>query len=677
MDFEAKSLEGVNGSEISRLDIPRFAPIETRALGKVLRRHGWKVIAILLGVFFFSSYAIGKPKNRAIRNENLSKPVPQEDLVSIDFPEPVELLDIVKQVAYWTNKNVILDNKALGKIQILGPQKVTKDEAYQAFLSALTSQGLVAVETGQIIRIQARRQGLRGAYTPIIEAGKVNYSDRVYTQIFPIKHMDVERLRNVLAFVIASESLVAWGPTNSLIMTETGFNLRKIAQIISIIDNKETENNFEFIRLRNIQAAEAAKKLTDLFAILVQSPSNLFKFIPHETFNTIVIVGAPNQRRDARKALAELDKAPQGAQSNLGIYVHPLMFADAKKMASILQSLGPVESPQKEDKLQIVPDEQTNSLLFKGSLAAYKSMRGIVRRLDAQKSQVFLQCDIVSIASINNFSFLPSLLAGYGAGDGSGTKTLIGYQAEAMTPLILAQNNPTATEENMKHLKSAFGSDFTVGTFPGGSVTIPGLGKISPGALLKMMKTDAYGRSVASPQILAMESEESSFTMGQTLNYLNTRVDAQGANTQTVEKENVDLTLKVTPTLSNSSYLNLQIEIESHSVVGIAANGTPQIAKKKARQLVNFKNGQTILISGIRNLDRSESKATIPFFGSIPMIGYLVNSSKTENRMDYTFIFITAHVIRGMEDLQALYEKKFEDEDPRKTLRAGGYYESK
>ena len=56
-----------------------------------------------------------------------------QDLVNINFPELTDIKDIIKAVALWTNKNVLLDRNVAGKIQIISPRKVTKEEAYQAF----------------------------------------------------------------------------------------------------------------------------------------------------------------------------------------------------------------------------------------------------------------------------------------------------------------------------------------------------------------------------------------------------------------------------------------------------------------------------------------------------------------------------------------------------------------
>lgn len=620
-----------------------------------------------------------RPRKDLANPQLKSLELAEGDLVSLDFPEPVDLRDFVSTIAYWTNKNVILDTKVVGKIQIVGPRKVTKAEAYEAFLSALDTMNLSVLETGQIIRIQPKREVSVGGGPQLIDSKRVVYSDRVFTQIFPLKFLTADVVRNVLANIV-SATIFTSPSTNSVIMTDTGFNLRKVSEFLAIVDHASFHANYEFIRLKHAPASEAAKMMNDLFKNDPLVGGEKFKFVLDEPNNSLVILGPPASMKRARDFLTAYDKPLSNPNGHVqgGIYVRPLMFADAKKLASILNSISPNQaraSTKAAEKFDITADEATNSILFKGPVEAFRSMNGIIRKLDEAKDQVFLEFNILAISESNNFSFLPSLLGGAGKSDGTGTQTIVGYEAAAMTPLIMAQANPSGGAQNATLMTNAFQNDLTLGVFPGATVNIPGIGKITPGALLRIMKNDSYGRTLHSPQILTLDNEEANFTVGQTYWYETSKLDPQGVLTKSPQKENVDLTVKVKPTMSGSSYLNLQVEIDSNSVQGFTPEGIPQIAKRKARQLVNLKNGQTILISGIQNLSRSKTEKSVPFIGSIPLIGYLFSSKAIENTMEYVLIFMTAHTVRGAEDLHAIYEKRVKDQDPSNAQAVLKYFD--
>ena len=84
-----------------------------------------------------------------------------KELVSIDFPEPTEIENVIRAVALWTGKNIILSGRINGKVQIISPKKVTKEEAYQSFLSALNSLGYTTVESGKIVKIMKSKSAMK------------------------------------------------------------------------------------------------------------------------------------------------------------------------------------------------------------------------------------------------------------------------------------------------------------------------------------------------------------------------------------------------------------------------------------------------------------------------------------------------------------------------------------
>lgn len=72
---------------------------------------------------------------------------------TFNFPQPTEITDMIKTVAQITNANVIMDRTASGKVQILAPGEINKQDAYRIFLVALDSLGLGATEERGAIKI--------------------------------------------------------------------------------------------------------------------------------------------------------------------------------------------------------------------------------------------------------------------------------------------------------------------------------------------------------------------------------------------------------------------------------------------------------------------------------------------------------------------------------------------
>src|SRR5262249_33730817 len=75
-----------------------------------------------------------------------------ERLIAMDFQD-VDLAVLVKFMSEMTGKNFILDDKVQGKITILSPAKMSVEEAYAAFQSALQVKGFTTVPAGAVIKV--------------------------------------------------------------------------------------------------------------------------------------------------------------------------------------------------------------------------------------------------------------------------------------------------------------------------------------------------------------------------------------------------------------------------------------------------------------------------------------------------------------------------------------------
>ena len=182
------------------------------------------------------------------------------DMVSLSSMDSMDVKDFVKKLSIWQNKNIILEAKDLGKFQVLGPEKISKREIYEAFLSFLDYMSLSAIETDQVMRVQPKNDSLGGNVVPVAAVGQVSYSDKIFTQIFPLKNVSADHVRNVLSSLVSTKSINIFEPTNSIIITQTGFLLRRIAELIEILDVKSANVLSEVVHLKYQVAGDLEKK---------------------------------------------------------------------------------------------------------------------------------------------------------------------------------------------------------------------------------------------------------------------------------------------------------------------------------------------------------------------------------------------------------------------------------
>lgn len=614
-----------------------------------------------------------------------------QELINIDFPEPTEIKDIIRAVALWTNKNVILDRNVSGKVQIISPKKVTKEEAYQAFLSALNLLGMTTVETGKVIKIMPVRTAVKDNLKTFLGSKYTLLTDEIITQIVPLKYIEAKEIQNTLSRIVSSNSMIAYEKTNTLIISDTGYKVRRILDILDLLDVQGQQPQVSIVPVRYADAKGIVDKINELMKAGAGRGTPAYKLLTDERSNAVIIFGPPRTISDVKALVKKFDTALDDPTKQATIHVRPLDYADAKKLSATLSSLtqgknsggsrrmtplrpsvngvgGPIGGNEAvvaelDEGTKITADEQSNSLLITGSRAAYNAINSIVRKLDIRRSQVFIEADILDINVDNRFNFGTNIFSGRG-GQGN-SSILTTWQAAPLGPLVAAQaGGATPTAATAAAAAAPFAEDMTIGILAGNSVNVPGLGNFTPGALIKLIKTDANTRVLSSPHILTANNEDAKITVGEKVFFKGgAEVGATGVSVSKVEKEDVDLTLSVKPNISNANFVTLKVDLESASVQIDSTTALPKIAKRKTSQILTVKNMQTVVVSGLVQATEAEVFQKIPLLGDIPIIGWLFRNSKVSSIRNSLMIFLTPYIIHGADDLAAIYQRKLKERD--------------
>ena len=632
------------------------------------------------------------------RSASAADSVPSgQDLVSIDFPEPTDIKDIIRAVALWTGKNVILGKGVAGKVQMISPRKVTKEEAYQAFLSALEVTGLTTVETGKVIKVMPTRNALKDNLSIYQGTTWAPRTDKLITQIVPLKYIDAKKVQTTLSRIVSLNSMIAYQPTNTLIISDTGFKVRRILEIIGLLDVAGQQPQVVLVPIRYGDAKNIAAKVSDILksggGVTSSSKAGdgkadyrTYKISVDERSNSVVVFGPPRTIEDVKELIKKFDFPIDDPSNQAAIRVRFLDYADAKKLASTLQSLAQGSSSNNNnrrtsigrsriasmsknrvddeaapvadlgDNVKITADESSNALLITGSKSAYEAINNIIRKLDRRRAQVYVEADILDVILNNDLSFETSMLLGSKEGDALQS---YGWQGQGIAPVIAAGAGDTVAAGDKVKIAQALGRNFTIGVLTGQSVSIPGIGDVKPGALISMLKEDGNTRILSSPHLLTSNNETAKITVGETLFYKTaTQSAAIGVGAiEKVEKEEVDLTIEIKPNISHSgNYVTLKLDLEANE--GDIRNGLPYVNKRQTSQLVTVRNGQTAVISGLVKRRESESFQKIPLLGDIPILGWLFRNSTFTNSNSSLMIFLTPNVVYGANDLAAIYEKK-------------------
>ena len=625
------------------------------------------------------------------------------ELVSVDFPEPTEIQNVIKAVSLWTGKNVMLDRNVTGKIQIISPKKVTKEVAYEAFLSALSMLGLTTEDTGDMIKIVKFSAAVKGSRKTFYGANWAPRTDEVITQIIPLKYIDAKQVQSTLRQIVSANSMIAYEPTNTLIISDSGYKVLRILSILELLDIQSQQNKVLIVPAKYSDAKSIADKVNQILQASsknrgstgASSGYNTFKILTDEKSNSVIIFGPPRTIKDVKELVKQFDIKIDDPAMQASIRVRPLDYADAKKLATTLSTLmqsgnkaggasptfnRPIPSSigkkdaspsvaELGDGVKITADESSNSLLITGSKVAYDALNAIIRKLDVRRAQVYVEAEILDLTQGNGLVFGTSIFSGWGSQSASGSKGIVGWEAASMGPLVVAgsQNGSTGTSQaaNASAVAGTFAADMNIGILSGTSINVPGLGSFTPGALINMVKTDQNTKILSSPHILTSNNEEAAITVGKQVFFNSAAVNpTTGTPVPKIEKEDVALTLTIKPNISHSNYVTLQLDLENNTITGTDPQSKlPQVAKRKSKQIVIVKNSQTIVISGLLSNYESEAFKKIPLLGDIPLLGWIFRNSNVSSTKSNLVIFLTPHIVHGAEDLALIYKTKLEDRD--------------
>ena len=631
--------------------------------------------------------------------KSLSEKIPEGvELVNISFPEPTDVKDIIKAVSMWNEKTIILDDRTIsGKVQILSSKDTTKEEAYQIFLEALNTVGLTTVETIDIIKIVKHANAKRDNLPTYHGNSWAPRTGEFITQVVPLKYVLAKDVSLILSRMFPTNSIIAYEPTNTLIVSDTGNQIQRILDILSLLDVQKQQPKIMIVPIKFSDPKTVANKVKEIIkgqgSLSSSGGYNSFKILTDERTNSVIIFGPPRTLDDIKKLVKTFDIEVEDPTMEATIHVRPLDYANAKELSATLSSLTSSGSSNKGSRkygsdiyssstsgeanaaalsqgVKITADEATNSLIITGSRAAYNALNVIVRKLDKQRSQVYIEADIIEITSKDNFNFGTSVFGAAGMQDGQPMGSIFGFNAADGSAGLIGAQAMAAGEDGvstaaLKAIKDTFSSDLKVGLL-GPSLSIPGIGdNIRPGLLIDILKTDGNSKLIQTPQILTQNNADATVVVGEKRSFKTDSMNANGIVSSKVESESVDLTLTIKPNISSySDFVTLKIDLDANNITGRnASTGAPEVAKRKTKQLVTVKNNQTVVISGLLSQEETEVFSKIPLLGDIPLLGMLFRKSKINKAQKNLIMFITPHVIHGPGDLAAIYKAKVDERD--------------
>jgi len=179
---------------------------------------------------------------------------------------------------------------------------------------------------------------------------------------------------------------------------------------------------------------------------------------------------------------------------------------------------------------------------------------------------------------------------------------------------------------------------------------------------------------LANPRILVLDNEEALFDIITEYPYVERTVSG-GTITETVKFKEVGVKLTVTPHVTRDSMLRLHIQPEFGVFVErvtLSTTDVPVVDTRKVNTIALVRDGQTVVLGGMRKKDVSKGNNKIPLLGDLPLIGGLFRFEGESTAVTELIVFITPRIVGqepvlSLDEQEALEETKFEKPQPSPT----------
>ena len=582
-------------------------------------------------------------------------PVYSQDSWRINLKN-ADIREFITQVSAITEKSFIIDPRVKGNVTVVSSTAMGKDAVYELFLSVLQVHGFAAVNANGVIKIVqtvlAKQSGNPNDFVDDL------LSQELITRVILIRNTPSQEMVKVLRPLIPQYGHIAGlANPNVLIISDHASNINRLVEIINRVD---VADNLE---VSIIDLKEAW--VEDIVALLEQlAPEQIGKsakgpnrvtVVASERTNSLVLKG---ERYTLEKVKALISQLDVPANRSGTIKVIRLAHSDATKLAEILTNIAS-NSNQNESsamvEVSVQADEAINALVIRADPATMIDIMDIVDSLDVRRMQVLIEAAIVEVTT----DFSRQLGSELAVGDRTSGNTPIGLTAPSGTLAQilqgLATNTPTATSLGEAPLLA------------GGRLSQTGP---SFAFIIKALASNSDVNLLSTPSITTMDNEEAKIVVGQNVPFRtgSTVSGSQGTTNPftTIQREDVGLTLEVTPHINNDNLVRLSIHQEvsevdasSLSVIGSEAAADLITNKRTIDTTILVDDGEVIILGGLIRDKETTAISKVPFLGSIPVLGMLFRSKTYSTEKQNLLVFLRPTVLTTKADISKVSERKY------------------
>jgi general secretion pathway protein D len=639
-----------------------------------------------------------------------------DNLVSLDF-DNVELKVFIKYVSEITGRNFVVDDKVRGRITLISPTKIRVDELERVLESLLELNGFTAIPSGSVTKIVPLREvKQRGVETDVgRDPREIPQIDRMVTHLVPLRFADINEVRNMLTPLVSKDgNITAYGPSNTIILTDLASNINRLVKIIQEVDIKVTDEQITVVTLEFASAIDLAPQVAAAVeaklgeaagaapgrprppravgragvpGAAVTGPEKIFRVIADPRSNALVIVAAREEMAMALELIKKLDvRLPPGRAQ---IHVYYLENAVAEDLAKVLtaqaqelvRTVGQQPTAGARAQAQPVPAPgaptpppppaqagPTSGVVptavgeRKITITPDKATNSLVVTAIPEDYQALVEVikrldiprrQVYVEAAVVEISLEKTRDLGVefrSTADPVNNSSRLGFGGTGFGLIEQAATDPLGI------------SGLAIGIIEG-TVTFGGQQFLNIGALLQAIERSNEVNVLSTPHLLTTDNQEAEIVVASNIPFVTATSQTTVSTLTSIERKDVGIILRFTPQVGEGDKVTLKIFEEISAIQATVAAGIdpaqvgPTTSKRTAKTTVVVDSKQTIVIGGLFRDDADGTVQKVPCIGDIPLLGKLFQRTQDNTRKTNLVIFLTPHIVRTAEDIKRIKEQ--------------------
>jgi type IV pilus assembly protein PilQ len=546
-----------------------------------------------------------------------------EKLISLDFKD-ADVVNLLRILAAESGRNIVSGDDVKGRVSI-SLKNVTWEQALDTILEV---RGLAKVEKDGVIRIVSLDQLTKEKEAQArVEAARRNAEIETRTKLAEAQIKETELATKKLASDAAAAEAAARGP------------LRE-----------------EVIRLSYADPEDVARTLQGILGIPPEGtqavPSTLIPSVPAAPTVVPAGGGPPNP------ALGNLPPPQTPYPPAYGPAAQPVISVSQDVLAK---------------GITVRANKATNSIFIRHYEADLERIKKLIReQLDVPLPQIKIEARM-EILDRSSLEAIGVQWGGALAGT-SGSNTLVGQGftgadslgRTGIAPVGVGPSNPNLTLDSLLPIAAATGLSTggnlvnlpfsalpnSVTQSPAGGIAFGIVGtKFNINLALQALATLGKTRTLAHPEIVTVENNKATFTLGEEIPY----ATVSSAGTQVQFKEAV-LKLEVTPTVIREKMngqeirkVKMAVIVENNSrgdFLVFSGTQVPIINRRKAETQVLVKEGDRLVIGGVTQNVQQKTIRKVPVMGDVPILGWLFKQREDFETGRELVVFLTPAILR-------------------------------